>query len=193
MSETSPEKSILEPSWAEWRRHWLASIPVGFHAWLRDEGSLTRRVQLACGHGSFRVRLLHQGWAKPLYSEGKVLGIRRGGATLIREVELLCDLRPWVFARTVIPATSLKGSARRLTQLGEKPLGAVLFSDPKVRRGITQIARLLPRHPLYAAATVHLAVKPKELWGRRTLFYLSGRPILVNEIFLPDIPQDEVQ
>jgi chorismate--pyruvate lyase len=74
--------------------------------------------------------------------------------------------------------------------LGEKPLGAVIFSAPKVRRGITQYARLLPRHPLYAAATAHVATKPRELWGRRTLFYLSGRPILVNEIFLPEIPRD---
>ena len=189
MSDTTSKKSILEPRWAEWRR--LATIPMGFQAWLRDDGSLTRRVLVACGDGKFRVRLLHQGWSKPLYSEGQVLGIRRGGATLIREVELLCEQCPWVFARTVIPATCLKGSARRLTRLGEKPLGALLFSDTKVRRGITQMARLLPRHPLYAAATVHVAVKPRELWGRRTLFYLSGRPILVNEIFLPDIPQDE--
>jgi chorismate--pyruvate lyase len=132
---------------------------------------------------------MHQGWMRPLYSEGQVLRLRRGGATLIREVELLCDQSPWVFARTVIPATSLKGSARRLASLGERPLGAVIFSDPKVRRGMTQLARLLPRHPLFAAATVHVETKPKELWGRRTLFYLSGRPILVNEIFLPEILQ----
>jgi chorismate--pyruvate lyase len=185
------EKSILEPAWAEWGRHWLTRIPAGFQVWLQDEGSLTRRVLQACGERDFRVRLLHQGWTKPLYSEGRVLRIRSGGITLIREVELLCDGCPWVFARTVIPVTSLRGSARRLARLGEKPLGAVLFSDPKVRRGIMQLARLQPRHPLYAAASLHLTTKPKELWGRRTLFYISGRPILVNEIFLPDIPQGE--
>ncbi|MGD8589287.1 MAG: chorismate lyase [Chromatiales bacterium] len=189
MKEKVAEKSIIEPHWLEWSRHRFAAIPSGYRDWLLDEGSLTRRVMLACADRQFRVRLLHQGWLRPLYSEGRVLRLRRGGMTLIREVELVCDQTPWVFARTVIPATSLKGSARRLKRLGEKPLGAVLFSHSKLRRGITQVARLSPRHPLYDAATVHVAAKPNELWGRRTLFYLSGRPILVNEIFLPDIPQ----
>jgi chorismate--pyruvate lyase len=189
VAEMSAEEYTIEPHWSEWSRHRFAGVPAGYQDWLRDQGSLTRRVLQTCGGGDFRVRLMHQGWMRPLYSEGQVLRLRRGGATLIREVELLCDQSPWVFARTVIPATSLKGSARRLASLGERPLGAVIFSDPKVRRGMTQLARLLPRHPLFAAATVHVETKPKELWGRRTLFYLSGRPILVNEIFLPEILQ----
>lgn len=113
---------------------------------------------------------------------------RRGVITLVREVELLCDEQPWVFARTLIPATSLQRSVRRLTQLGEKPLGAVLFSDPKVHRGVTQIARLQPKHPLFDAACIHIDDRPEMLWARRTMFYLAGRPLLVNEIFLPDIP-----
>ncbi|RLJ18166.1 chorismate lyase [bacterium endosymbiont of Escarpia laminata] len=190
MQKHAPEKSVLEPSWSGWRQLRFSSVPKGVLSWLRDEGSLTRRVIQACA-GDFRVRVLHQGWGTPLYSEGQVLRLRRGETTLVREVELLCDETPWVFARTLIPATSLKGPARRLTLLGNKPLGAVLFSDPQVRRGITQVARLQPRHPLFAAATSHLAHPPVELWGRRTLFYIAGRPLLVNEIFLPDIPRDE--
>jgi len=185
------DSSVLEPHWGEWRLQRLAGIPAGAASWLRDEGSLTRRVMQACGQGGFRVRLLHQAWGSPLYSESQVLRLRRGEATLIREVELLCGGRPWVFARTLIPATSLKGSARRLTLLGEKPLGAVLFADARVQRGITQIARLLPRHPLFGAAAGHLRQQPQVLWGRRTLFYIAGRPILVNEIFLPELLQSE--
>jgi chorismate--pyruvate lyase len=157
-------------------------------AWLRDEGSLTRRVIQACDQGQFRVRLLCQHWDTPRYSESRELHLRHGKTTLIREVELLCDGHPWVFARTLIPATSLRGSARRLMHLGEKPLGAVLFSDPNIHRGITQFARLQPKHALFTAATANLSRQPQNLWGRRTLFYIAGRPILVNEIFLPDIP-----
>lgn len=114
--------------------------------------------------------------------------MRRGMLTLVRDVELLCNETPWVFARTLIPISSLKGSARRLTQLGEKPLGAVLFSDPTVLRGATQIAQLLPGHPLFDTASNHVDEKPEQLWGRRTLFYVEKRPLLVNEIFLPALP-----
>ena len=188
MSLRSRHSAVIEPEWGDWRSHRLYDIPTGMPAWLRDTGSLTRRVIEACGAGCFRVRLLHQGWGAALNSERRLLKTRRGVVTLIREVELVCDDRPWVFARTLIPATSLQGAARRLAHLGEKPLGAVLFSEPHVVRGVTQIARLLPRHPLFAAACSHLDEWPAELWGRRTLFHLSGRPLLVNEIFLPGIP-----
>ena len=183
--------SFSEPDWGDWRSQRLREVPPGLPNWLLESGSLTRRVVQACGGGCFRVRLLHQGWGSPLNSERRLLRTRRGVMMLIREVELLCDEQPWVFARTLIPATSLQRSVRRLTQLGERPLGAVLFSDPKVRRGVTQVARLLPRHPLFQAACSHVEETPESLWGRRTLFTLSGRPLLVNEIFLPGIPSRE--
>lgn len=157
-------------------------------SWLGDRGSLTQRVIQCCGVGQFRVRLLHQGWGTPLNSESRILGMRRGMVALVRDVELRCNDCPWVFARTLIPVSSLKGAAQRLTQLGEKPLGAVLFSDPRVIRGATQVACLLPGQPLYQTACNHLAEKPDRLWGRRTLFYVEKRPLLVNEIFLPTLP-----
>ncbi|PVV25897.1 MAG: hypothetical protein B6D74_02335 [gamma proteobacterium symbiont of Ctena orbiculata] len=67
-------------------------------------------------------------------------------------------------------------------------MGAVLFSDPKVSRGATQVARLLPRQPLFETACNNLREKPDHLWGRRTLYYVEKRPLLVNEIFLPTLP-----
>ena len=141
-----------------------------------------------CGTG-FQVRLLRQGWGSPLYSEGRLLGMRRGEIAVIREVLLLCDEQPWVFARTLIPIHSLRGRARRLTRLGERPLGEVLFSQPGLRRGAIQVARLLSGHRLFAAAVTGLGEVPAQLWGRRTLFYYAGKPLLVNEIFLPGLPQ----
>jgi len=188
LSRSRRNPTLPEPDWGDWRSQRLRDVPEGLSSWLLESGSLTRRVIHACGEGCFRVRLLHQGWGTPLNSERRLLRSRRGVIMLIREVELLCDGVPWVFARTLIPATSLQRAVRRLTQLGEKPLGAVLFSDPRVSRGVTQVARLQPRHPLFQAACDHLDTLPDALWGRRTLFALAGRPLLVNEIFLPDIP-----
>ena len=99
---------------------------MGMEDWLLDRGSLTSRLVKA-SEGAFRVRVVHQGWGRPLYSESQLLNTRRAETALVREVELLGHDTPWVFARTLIPASSLRGSARRLANLGEKPLGAVLF------------------------------------------------------------------
>jgi chorismate--pyruvate lyase len=182
---TKPTHSLLlEPAWLTYRHGRPAGVPARWFDWLRDDGSLTRRVLQACA-GSFRVRLLHQGWGVPLASERRLLGMGRTRTALLREVELRCDELPWVFARTVIPARSLRGPARRLAHLGERPLGAVLFAAPTTRRGRVEFARLVPGQPLFEAAVANLPRPPAELWGRRTLFFYAGKALLVNEIFLP--------
>jgi chorismate--pyruvate lyase len=176
----------MEPAWNTLQVLRRADMPAVVADWLRDTGSLTARLKGTC-RGGFSVRLLDQGWKKPLYSEGRLLAMRHGEVAIVREVELMCGEAVWVFARTVIPASSLRGPARRLSMLGTKPLGEVLFSDPQMRRGPIEVARLQPRHALFATATNALADRPDELWGRRTIFYLAGMPLLVNEIFLPNI------
>ena len=177
----------LEPDWAPWRRLSYGNVPPGTREWLCDKGSLTARLK-AHSRGRFRVRVLSQGWGRPLLSEQKFLGMRPGERAVIREVELLCGGTPWVFARTLIPARSLQGAARRLTHLGDRPLGEVLFKDPNMQRGEVQMARITGRHRLFSRATQHLR-RADEIWGRRSLFRLAGKPLLVNEIFLPSIPK----
>lgn len=172
-----------------WRRQQqlLSAKPsLDLYCWLFDAASLTRRVQHACP-GRFRVQVEAQGWARPRLDEAQALGLAPGRFALTREVHLLCDDRPWVFARTVIPVTTLQGAERRLAYLGSRPLGAVLFADPHMRRGAVEVAALRPGQSVYQAAVRGLRVKPKEIWGRRSLFWLTGKPLLVCEIFLPGI------
>ncbi len=185
---TTQQKTSLEPAWSDFTFHRPAGIPDDMYPWIKDTSSLTKRLIDYC-QGQFCVRLLHQGWGQPLNTEARLLGTRRAETAMVREVELLCNTEPLVFARTLIPASSMAGGARCLSHLGNKPLGAVLFADPATRRIRIQIARISPRYPLYAAATDHLDQKPNELWGRRTLFLYARKPILVNEIFLPGVIQ----
>lgn len=179
--------AIAEPNWWRYRRLRYPGLPHRYHRWLRDATSLTQRLIDVCD-GEFRVRLQRQAWGNPLPSERKALDMGRARVAMVREVVLQCDGRPWVFARTVIPSASLKGAAARLAYLGERPLGALLFSRPTTRRGAIAFARLVPGQPLFEAAVAPLARRPVELWGRRTLFCFEGKPLLVSEIFLPEVP-----
>lgn len=133
------------------------------------------------------MRMVFQGWGRALRSEAVLLGMRRGETSIVREVELLVDEVPWVFARTIIPASSLRGPAKQLTMLGTRPLGAVLFAEPKAERLVMEIASLNTRHNLFNKAVSSLETTPGQLWGRRTLFNLAGSPLLVNELFLPTL------
>lgn len=130
-----------------------------------------------------------QAWGRALPSEARLLRARQGTRMFRREVRLKCDGHYWVFARTLIPVTSLAGGARRLAYLGSKPLGAVLFADPGTERLRIEVGRLQPGHVIFQHAAERIEIPPDELWGRRTLFRYRGSPVLVNEIFLPGIPR----
>jgi chorismate--pyruvate lyase len=104
---------------------------------------------------------------------------------LLREVHLLCDEQPWVFAHSVIPVQTLTGRHRRLAHLGERPLGAVLFSDKTLRRERVEITCILPGQRLFNEATAVLDCAPEDIWGRRSLFFVDDHPLLVSEFFLP--------
>ncbi len=158
--------------------------PLELLDWLLDPSSLTRRLQHACG-GQFRVEPVSQQWQRPMLNEAQALGVLPHERCFVREVRLLCDDQPWVFARTVIPICSLSGPRRRLSRLGKKPLGAVLFANPSMRRSAIEIAKLSPGQPLFTRATAQLPQQPAAIWGRRSAFFLNHQPLLVSEIFLP--------
>lgn len=178
--------NFMEPEWYELTHRKPAATPDKIYPWLKDDGSLTKRLISHCS-GQFSVSVRQQQTKKPFNSERQILAMQNAKVAFIREVELRCNNQPWVFARTLIPMSSLSGAARRLAYLGNKPLGALLFANPSTKRGLVQIARLLPRHSLFSIAVENLKHKPDELWARRTLFWYEKKPLLVNEVFLPGI------
>lgn len=137
--------------------------------------------------GSFRVQLIDQFYVRPCVSESRALNIPPQQRALMRQVLLFSGDVPVVFARTVIPVSTLTGAQRRLAYLGEKPLGAFLFADPQMTRAPMEVASLIHGQALYNSAVEHMDVVPEYVWGRRSVFCLGRKPLLVNEIFLPAI------
>jgi chorismate lyase len=175
-----------EPMWRPVRSKYQVAIPDELVAWIFDTPSLTRRMQQLC-NGTFRVRVLSEQWQRPMFNERVLLGMRDSDYGRVRQVQLLCNSRPWIFARTVIPGTTLSGTQRRLAHLGNKPLGALLFADKSVQRGRMEVTCIKPGQPIYEIATRDLKNVSTPIWGRRSIFYRDTKPLLVSEIFLPTI------
>lgn len=178
------------PLWHHQRQIPRGFIPPSMEAWLFDVASLTQRLRQVC-QGRFQVQVMSQTRVRPLRDERCALGMRDHEYALVRMVYLLCDGQPWVFARTIIPLRTLSGAQRRLRRLGTKPLGEMLFADPSMRRSDVEVARLEPGSVLFnlatARVTVNLGQPPQAIWGRRSVFYLQHKPLLVGEIFLPEL------
>lgn len=146
--------------------------PHHWRPWLQDRSSLTRRLTRAAG-GEFAVRVLAQRWSTPSADEARALGIPPRQLALIREVELLGrNGTPWVYARSVLPASTLTGRERRLRLLGNRSLGSLMFSDPS-----------LSRSPLLTSSLQD--EDGCRYWARRSVFRLHNKPLLVCEVFLP--------
>jgi len=156
-----------------------------YRRWLVESGSLTRKLQRASAH--FAVEPLKAVAARPLAEEARLMKLGPKQNALVREVLLCCNGTPAVFAHSVLPFKSLQGSWRGLPRLGSKPLGAALFSDPRVRRTPLQFKKLAGNHPLYREAQRYLGLPSQALWARRSVFFLESSAILVTEVFLPQV------
>lgn len=161
------------------------SCPFELALWLRDHGSLTQRIQQRCKQ--FEVRGVRSGLARIALDEAALLGVSPQHLAYSREVFLYADESPVVFAHSALARTHLRGTWSVLLTLGNKPLGAVLFAHPLVKRKSPSYKALHNTHPLYRQAAQVLSNSPHRLWARRSLFYLHDAPLLVTEVFLPDI------
>lgn len=171
-----------EPNWRP-ASGCRTTIPAAARSWIYERTSLTRRLRNACGN--IEVQVLAQRRTRPFPGETQRLNMRIGRYALVREVMLQCEQRPLILARTIIPLTTLRGSNRRLSRLGTRPLGEVIFSYPGLQRLQLDLTRIDDRCWTNNARQKG-AVAPG-IWGRRTLYSVAGHPLLVCEFFLPSV------
>jgi chorismate--pyruvate lyase len=110
----------------------------------------------------------------------------------VREVVLLLNGRPAVWARSVTTPRAIQGSWRAMRGLGVRPLAELLFSTRHVERESLQ-AQQLPRGGLQAkhirnqwsALQQQSAATAMPSWARSSLFWRHGQALRVMEAFSP--------
>nr|WP_301289347.1 chorismate lyase [Natronocella acetinitrilica] len=175
--------------WYRQAPHRSARCPEPLAAWVVRTGSLTTALRRRYGAG-FGVRLIDEGWRIPYLDEARRLELRPGRKAWVREVALYGGERPVIRARSVIPMRSLRGGNRGLTRLGTRPLGELLFAGAGTLREPLEIARLRDEDWLTRRLAADAVSFGRSLWARRTVHRLNGRPLLVAEVFLPDLLED---
>ncbi len=183
IQNVNTDKALLHSRYRWLERPFSSGL---YHTWLIERSSLTARLQQRYHDFSVQTQLIQ--YAKPSQDETKALHLTPKDIALIREVLLRGNGGlPLVFAHSVLPLKSLHGAWRSLGKLGNKPLGAVLFANPKVKRTTLSYKKLSANHVLYQIATTYLTVSPAFLWARRSVFSLNEAQIMVTEVFLPNL------
>ena len=141
---------------------------------VNDRGSLTSAL-VALSGDCFEVNLLSQRVSVPFHHEQTKLNRPLHRAAMVREVELLVNRIPVVYARSIVPLSLVTKGKSGLANLGRTPLGHLLFKNGKIRVSKRQFAIIGSGHDLIPA--------------RRTPYEYQGSVILVSEFFLPSIYQ----
>ena len=153
--------------------------------WLQAPGSLTARLR---AHGTVTLQVTRQGRQTLWPQEREALGTSEGH---VREVVLLIDGRPAVWARSVTPLSAVKGPWQAMKGLGTRPLAELLFTRRHVQRD-PLVGERLPRHSAERQHIVRewqrlgmIASGPAPIWCRRSVFWRRGQPLQVMESFAP--------
>lgn len=170
-----------EPLWLLAKQCIHAKLDSNLQRCLLDEGSLTSRL-IQASAGNFEIRCLRQTWQLPLPSERRLLNIKTRQLAVIREVVLACHGMPWVFARSIFPASTLSGPLRKLHNLKNSSLGSLLFNTPSMTRSPFQLAKITGESNYLPSGLRH----SEPVWGRRSKFMLYDKPLIVSEVFLPE-------
>lgn len=171
-------------------------ISPSVREWIKKPFILSQALKRVCEN--FSVKISDQS-VKPLYSEEiaalKCYGFESG---YVRETYLGDPSNPLVYARVSMPESTYNAYKEQLDALGTKPIGeTLLYNDPSFTRSEFEVKQLsendellfdaLVHHEFYRAAIAKDAER-NELWARRSVFTLKGHPLLVTEVFMPDIP-----
>ncbi|WP_411728409.1 chorismate--pyruvate lyase family protein [Methyloglobulus sp.] len=175
---------IREPVWHGHRRGSQHHLPENVQSWTYEAGSLTRRLRDYYGN-TIAVSILFHQWRTPFLSECRQLQLPLHRYGLTREVILHKNGKPLLLARTIIPEETIKVAHRNLSDLGNRPLGEVIFSYPDLERITMDLALIAPA--TWTSQAQRKANIDQPTWGRRTLYAIRERPMLVSEFFLPEI------
>jgi len=153
---------MFNPDKFQWRAFNARDhVPAQVLPWILDNSSLTAKLKNK--YSDFHVNVISQVENTPYNCELKLLGGIEDETIIVREVELMGEKQPVVFARSVIPKTS---DTNKLLAIGSKPLGEILFDDPLIYRDQLEVGQ------------------HQGTWARRSTFVVGATKLLVSEIFL---------
>ena len=170
---------------AAWRVYPPSSCSAQQKDWLTRGGSLTAHLR-RLGPVVVQVRREQKGLAWT--DEYRALGLPRCLPVWVREVVLVVDAKPYVYARSLTPLIASRTAWQAVRRMGTRPLADLLFRDRSVMRSDLASRRITSQHPLYRRASAAAKPHPSHaLLARRSVFVRHGAPLLITECLLPGL------
>lgn len=135
-------------------------------SWLLEQGPITKRIKSIA---EFRLELIQDELSDA--TDDEILFLKIDSEEIrIREVILYGNENPIVFARTIIPDTTIEKGLKELGKIGNKPLGDILFEKDIFSKEDIVFASFKDKESLF--------------WGRKIKYTVKDQPFSVMEVFL---------
>ena len=135
-------------------------------SWLSESGSITSRIK---SFSNFRLKLLRDGPGEVDIIDDDLI-ISNYKENNIREVILLSDEEPLIYAKSILPLETIRLGLGALGNLKENPLGDILFSNPEIKKKYMLFAKFESNKRIF--------------YGRKGIYTVKDYPFSVCEIFL---------
>ncbi|MEJ7646129.1 MAG: chorismate lyase [Chryseolinea sp.] len=174
----------------------MDDVPEPVRRWLFEPYVLSNSLRKVCEN--FCVEVTEQ-CVKYLYAD-EVAALRCYDTTqgFVRESYLGDRGNPLVYARVTMPETTYESKKFELDNLGNRPIGeTLLYNDPTLTRSEFEVKRItcddellfdVMVHNNFFRAEIEKVAPVSELWARRSFFTIAGKPLLITEVFLSNIP-----
>ena len=135
-------------------------------SWLLEQGPITKRIKSIA---EFRLELIQDELSDA--TDDEILFLKIDSEEIrIREVILYGNEIPIVFARTIIPNTTIEKGLKELGKIGNKPLGDILFEKDIFSKEDIVFESFKDKESLF--------------WGRKIKYTVKDQPFSVMEVFL---------
>ena len=137
-------------------------------SWLIEDGPITKRIS---AKEDFELNLIRDEIGEVSEIDKNYLGVTKGDIK-VREVILMGNKTPKVYAKSLIPIRTIEKGFSKLGNLGNMPLGDILFEKDIFNK----------IDVLYS----FFSYKSNIFWGRKTKYLVKNLPFSVMEVFLID-------
>ena len=144
-----------------------SKVDTSILSWLLESGPITNRIKLS---QEFELELLNDEIDE--ISKEEELFLNSVSETFrVRRVILLGNKTPVVYAKSVIPTSTIENGLSSLGKIGNAPLGDILFTPGVFTK-------------LEMVCASFLSKEKNVYWGRKIKYSVNSEPISVMEIFL---------
>lgn len=144
-----------------------SKVDASILSWLSESGPITNRIKLS---QEFELELLNDEIDEISKEEGLFLN-SVSETFRVRRVILLGNNTPVVYAKSVIPSSTIENGLSSLGKIGNAPLGDILFTPGVFTK-------------LEMVCASFLSKEKNVYWGRKIKYSVNSEPISVMEVFL---------